>query len=256
VRYGRFQVLLSLPLAILAASAATAEQVASARPSPPGKHETVHCRSGVKRPVGSARVAVAAVVRRRASAYRRPGRRPFAYFGGVNQNGYPTTFRVLAAIRARDCQPLWYHVQLPVRPNGVTGYVRASSVILERVRSRIVVDLSSRRLTYFRNGRRILRTTVAVGAPATPTPTGLYYVNQLLVPAEASGPYGPGAIGISAFSDVLTGWVQGGPVAIHGTNEPWSIGRAVSNGCIRVRNPVLLRLFHATAAGTPVLIRR
>ena len=64
------------------------------------------------------------------------------------------------------------------------------------------------------------------------------------------------AIGISAFSDVLTGWAQGGPIAIHGTNQPWSIGRAASNGCLRVRNAVLQRLFDATLAGTPVVIRR
>jgi lipoprotein-anchoring transpeptidase ErfK/SrfK len=80
-------------------------------------------------------------------------------------------------------------------------------------------------------------------------------VNQRLIPSDTSGPFGPGAIGISAFSDVLTGWTQGGPIAIHGTNEPWSIGRNVSNGCIRVPNPVLKRLFAAAVAGTPVIIR-
>src|SRR5437588_24459 len=62
------------------------------------------------------------------------------------------------------------------------------------------------------------------------------------------------AIGISAFSNVLTGWTQGGPVAIHGTDEPWSIGRAVSNGCIRLPNALLRRLFRATPAGTPVVV--
>ena len=75
-------------------------------------------------------------------------------------------------------------------------------------------------------------------------------------PRDPGGPYGPGAVGISAFSPVLTGWTQGGPIAIHGTNEPWSIGRAVSNGCIRMPNPVLRKLFAQTPSGTPVLIRR
>jgi lipoprotein-anchoring transpeptidase ErfK/SrfK len=55
---------------------------------------------------------------------------------------------------------------------------------------------------------------------------------------------------------VLTGWAQGGPIAIHGTNEPWSIGHAVSNGCIRVHNSVQKGLFAAAQAGTPVLIRQ
>ena len=125
---------------------------------------------------------------------------------------------------------------------------------LGRVRTRIRVDVSARRLTLFRDGRPVLRTVVAVGSRATPTPTGSYYVNQRLVPANPSGPYGPAALGISAFSNVLTHWAQGGPVAIHGTNEPSSIGRAASNGCIRVRNRVLRRLFASTPAGTPVMI--
>jgi lipoprotein-anchoring transpeptidase ErfK/SrfK len=102
----------------------------------------------------------------------------------------------------------------------------------------------------------VLRTTVAIGSHATPTPTGRYYVNQRLIPADPSGPYGPAALGVSAYSNVLTGWTQGGPIGIHGTNEPWSIGKAVSNGCIRLRNPVLRRLFDQTLAGTPVIIRR
>jgi lipoprotein-anchoring transpeptidase ErfK/SrfK len=180
----------------------------------------------------------------------------FARFGRLNQNGFPTVFSVLAVLRARDCGARWYRVQLPLRPNGATGYIRASAVRVGRVPTRILVDISERRLTSFRGGRRVLTTTVAVGAAATPTPIGRYYVNQRLVPEDTSGPFGPGAIGISAFSEVLTGWAQGGPIAIHGTNEPWSIGQAASNGCIRVQNPVLERLFRSTPAGTPVLIRR
>ncbi len=199
---------------------------------------------------------MAAVVLKRATAYRRPGRKPFASFGHLNQNDYPTVFRVVSAIRRSDCTPTWYRVQLPIKPNGVEGYVRARAVRLAPVRTRIVVQVSKRRLTLFRRGRPVLRTTVAVGSKATPTPTGSYYVNQRLVPTDPSGPYGPGAIGISAFSNVLTGWTQGGPIAIHGTNEPWSIGHPVSNGCIRVRNPVLRRLFADTPAGTPVVVLR
>ncbi len=220
----------------------------------PGAAPTPHCRSGTAMRVGSSRVSVAAVVRTRARAYRGPGRRPFASFGRLNRNGYPTVFRVLVSVRRRDCRAAWYRVQLPVRPNGVTGFVRAGAVDLGKVRTRIRVDVSARRLTLFRNGQPVLRTVVAVGSRRTPTPTGSYYVNQRLIPANTAGPYGPGALGISAYSKVLRNWAQGGPVAIHGTNEPWSIGRAASNGCIRVRNQVLKRLFAATPAGTPVTI--
>ena len=228
---------------------------ASAQVRPPQRANPAHCRTGIDYRAGSPDAVLAATVRGRARAYRRPGGRSFASFGRLNQNGFPTVFRVLGIRRARDCRAVWYRAQLPIRPNGATGYVRAGAVVVDRVRTRIVVDLSARRLTFFRAGRRVLRASVAVGSPATPTPTGSYYVNQKLIPADAAGPFGPGALGISAFSPVLRGWAQGGPVAIHGTNEPWSIGRAVSNGCIRLRNATLSRLFAAAPAGTPVLIR-
>ena len=206
-------------LCVLPLAALLAACGASARTiqEPPSQAGAAHCRSGSIRAVGSHRVAVAAVVR--------------GIEIGCDQR------------RALN------------RPNGVTGYVRAGSVRVGPVRTRLVVDVSARRLTLYRSGRPVLSTAVAVGSQATPTPVGSYYVNQLLIPADTSGPYGPGALGISAFSNVLTGWTQGGPVAIHGTNEPWSIGHAVSNGCIRVRNPVLRRLFDAVSAGTPVLVR-
>ena len=219
--------------------------------APPARH----CRGGYH-VLGTARLAYAAVVKARAVAVTRPGGRALARFGRLNVNGVPTVFGVLGARRTRRCADTWYRVQLPIRPNGATGWVRADRVTLAAVRTRVVVDLSARRLTLFRDGRRVLTATVAVGAPATPTPTGRYYVNQRLIPTDPNGPFGPGAVGISAFSNVLTGWAQGGPIAIHGTDAPWSIGHDVSNGCIRLPNATLRRVFSAALAGTPVVIQR
>ncbi|MFL5954372.1 MAG: L,D-transpeptidase [Gaiellaceae bacterium] len=212
------------------------------------------CSAGQSLPLGSARVAYAGSAPRGAIVFRRPGGAVLARFGSTNLNRYPTVFGVLGAVVRPDCTPRWYRVQLPLKPNGTTGFVRASALVVERVATRITVDVSRRRLTLFRDGKPELSATVAVGSPSTPTPIGRYYVNQRLVPRDATGPYGPGAIGISAFSNVLTGWTQGGPVAIHGTNEPWSIGHAVSNGCIRLPNATLDRVFRETLAGTPVII--
>ena len=211
------------------------------------------CEPGLRR-LGSERLAYAGVVQRPVRAYRRPGRAPFARFGLKNVNGVETVFGVVGEVVGRSCRPIWYHVQLPMRPNGASGYVRAASLWVTKVRTRIEVDVSMRRLTFFRNGRLVVQAPIAVGAVATPTPIGRFYVNQKLIPYDTSGPFGPGAIGISAFSNVLTGWTQGGPVAIHGTNDPSSIGRAISNGCIRLQNPVLRRIFRATPAGTPVVV--
>jgi L,D-transpeptidase catalytic domain len=235
------------------ASWAPRTPVRAAKPAP--LRPSAACRAGERRLLGGARLAFAGVVRERTLAYRSPGRGPFASFDRLNVNDYPTVFNVLESVLGRDCKPRWYRVLLPLRPNGATGYVRAEQITLRPVRARIAIDLSERSLTLFRGGRRVLRATAAVGTPATPTPSGRFYVNQRLVPGDPSGPFGPGALGISAFSEVLTDWVQGGPIAIHGTNAPSSIGLAISHGCVRVDNDVLRRLFAAVPAGAPVTIQ-
>jgi lipoprotein-anchoring transpeptidase ErfK/SrfK len=208
-----------------------------------------------ERAVGGPGLAYAAYAEGRVLARTSPRGETVRTFGRVNQNGARTVFGVLSVALGPTCEPLGYHVQLPIRPNGSSGFVRLAAVRLHPVRARIEVDLSGRRLTLFRNGKRVLTTTAGIGAEGTPTPTGVYYVNQRLRPDRPSGSYGPGAVGISAFSPTLTYWAQGGPVAIHGTNDPSSVGRSASHGCIRVQNPVLRLLFRAARPGTPVVIR-
>jgi lipoprotein-anchoring transpeptidase ErfK/SrfK len=242
----------SLLLVVLAAGCGGSKQAAVGTTTTTPRQRA--CAAGAFHRLGSNKVALAAVVRSRAVVSR--GGRVFASFGRLNLNHVPTIFSIRGARVDAHCRPRSYLVQIPKRPNGVTGWVPAGQVAVETVRTRIVVDLSEKRVTLYRRGKRVLSSTAAIGSSATPTPTGSFYVNQRLVPTDPSGPYGPGAIGISAFSNVLTGWTQGGPIAIHGTNEPWSIGHAVSNGCIRVRNPVLRRLFAETPAGTPVVVLR
>ena len=212
------------------------------------------CRPGEAR-LGDREAAYAVRANGRVVARRRPGGAPVQAFGRTNANGVRTVFGILGAVRDDRCRPLWYRVQLPIRPNGTTGYVRAGHVELCRVRTRIEIDLSDRRGDFFRSGRRVLRVSAAVGAEGTPTPTGRFYVNQRLLSGDPSGPYGPGGIGISAFSPVLTGWAQGGPIAIHGTNDPGSIGKAASYGCLRIENRHLERMLRANPEGTPVSIR-
>ena len=213
------------------------------------------CAEGSIQKLGSSRLAYAAIVRSRAEVSRRPGARAFASFHRLNVNGAPTIFSIRGAQVDARCTPRSYLVQIPKRPNGVTAWVPAGQVEVAKISTRIVVDLSEKRVRLYKGGKLVLSSRAAIGAPATPTPTGRFYVNQRLIPRDKGGPYGPGAIGVSAFSDVLTGWTQGGPIAIHGTNAPWSIGMAVSNGCIRIPNSMLKKLFAQALNGTPVRIR-
>jgi lipoprotein-anchoring transpeptidase ErfK/SrfK len=209
------------------------------------------------RAIGSSSVAYAALVQRDTVIREQPEghARVVGRTGRLDANGFQQVLGVIGLHSGARCAADWYRVQLSVLPNGTTGWVRAWAVRTYRVRTRIVVDLSQRRLRLFRAGKLAFETPVAVGASATPTPLGRYFVNERYVLPDASGPFGPSALGISAHSNVLQHvWVQDGPIGIHGTNEPWSIGRAASHGCIRVANDVMRRLFPLAPAGTPVVV--
>jgi lipoprotein-anchoring transpeptidase ErfK/SrfK len=205
-----------------------------------------------------------AFVRTRAEVYGRPGgarlstlSRLSKSFATTNQHGVPTVVAVLTEVRASDCQTRWYRVRLSGKP-GVSGasegYVPAEAVALTEVRSRMLIDLSSRHLTLYEGGVPVLRAPVAVGASATPTPRGRFVVRERIRITDSGGAYGAAAIALSAFSEKLIYWPQGGPVAIHGTNDPGSIGKAVSHGCVRLGSADLKRVFKKVQIGTPVEI--
>src|SRR5437773_1942765 len=196
----------------------------------------------------------AATVERPASIYRRPGRTAFMHVGVADAYGFATTMQVIE--RVQSCGTRWYRVRVAARPTGATGWISSKAVKTTRLRTRIVIDLSRHRLFLYKRGKLALSTPVAIGKPSTPTPIGSFYVTQRFVVSPSTGPYGPRALGISAFSDVLRSWRDGGPVGIHGTNEAFAIGNSVSHGCVRLPNDVIVKLFAVTPLGTPVQIRR
>ena len=42
---------------------------------------------------------------------------------------------------------------------------------------------------------------------------------------------------------------------IHGSNQPWTIGHAVSSGCIRMRNQDVVDLYDRVKVGTKVIVK-
>jgi hypothetical protein len=221
----------------------------------PSHRTAASCKPGTVKSLVAHGKSYAVDARGLVRVYRKPGGTAFARFGALNRNGVPTVFAGLQAVLGQRCRAAWYRVRVPLKPNGTTGYVRARSVNLRPVRTEVVVDVSARKVTVYDRGRPTFTTTAAVGARATPTPLGRFYVNQRFREADPNGPYGWAAIGISAFSEVLTGWPQGGPVAIHGTNRPSLLGLPVSNGCVRVSNAAIQRIWRLAPAGTPVLVQ-
>ncbi len=119
---------------------------------------------------------------------------------------------------------------------------------------RIVVSLAERRLALV-DGVRVLRVyRTAVGAPGSPSPVGTfeiinrienptYYVPGKVIPPGPANPLGTRWLGLN-----LKGY------GIHGTNQPKSIGKAASHGCIRMRNKDVEELFQLVLPGDQVEI--
>jgi lipoprotein-anchoring transpeptidase ErfK/SrfK len=166
-----------------------------------------------------------------------------------------TEFGSPRALLVVDAAGDWLEVALPTRPNGNTGWIARTDVTLRTIDESIVIDLESRTLTLFDGETEVLTTPVAIGTDDNPTPTGDFYVVDKLDTGDPGGPYGQFAFGLSAHSDVLTEFAGGdGRVGIHGTDDPGSIGRAASHGCVRVPNDVAQRLADSVNLGTPVVV--
>jgi len=109
---------------------------------------------------------------------------------------------------------------------------------------RVVIDRRARSLHVF-SGERMLRVwPCAVGKPSTPTPLGDYRVASK-DPHPDLPVLGSRWLGLS---------IPDGNYGIHGTNNPASIGHAVTNGCIRLHNRDVEELYDWAPVGTPVSI--
>ena len=149
----------------------------------------------------------------------------------------------------------WHFVTLPIQPNGTTGWIREQDVTLSTVTAEIYVILDEHRVVYLEEGVEVLSVEAVIGASASPTPTGTFYVTDLLPLANDSGVYGAGALGLSGYSETLEEFNGGLPqLAIHGTNATHLLGQSVSNGCVRVTNDQILGLLDTVHRGTPVHI--
>ena len=171
---------------------------------------------------------------------------PSLQVSGDTEFGNP---RVLPVIGQ---QPGWLEVRLPVRPNNAVGWIQANAVTLSTVGDQIFVSLATRQLQWYHGQTLVLQTSVAIGAPASPTPPGEYYITDVL---PSSGAYGPWILALNGHSDTYTDFDGGDArLAIHGTDTPSTIGEAASNGCVHVPNGIDTIMASAIKPGTLVEI--
>jgi hypothetical protein len=149
----------------------------------------------------------------------------------------------------------WLRVQLPILPNGSSGWIPREAVgSFRSVDTHLVIDRGRFRATLYRRGRAIFRSIVGVGEPRWPTPAGRFYIRERLT-GFTDPIYGVIAFGTNGRSSVLTDWPGGGFIGIHGTNQPQILPGRVSHGCVRLPNPSISRLDRLMRVGTPVTIR-
>jgi hypothetical protein len=147
---------------------------------------------------------------------------------------------------------VWYHISIPMRPNGTYGWVPARTVSLSPTHDQIVVNVRTRTIDLYKFGKHKWHGKVAIGAPGRETPLGRYYVAARFVPYHDTF-LGVFAVETSAYSK-LTEWPGGGVVGIHGTSLPQLLGQAVSHGCVRVANITAEKLKRYAPLGTPISI--
>lgn len=123
---------------------------------------------------------------------------------------------------------------------------------------KITINLASRILTFYQNGKKKYMYHIGAGRIDSPTPTGVF---SILSKEENPEWVDPKDLKkrISSGEDNPLGyrWMEfkDGYYGIHGTNQPESIGGYVSNGCVRMREEDVEQLFDAVEIGIPVEIR-
>jgi lipoprotein-anchoring transpeptidase ErfK/SrfK len=195
---------------------------------------------------------IATAKRDRVRVHPRPGaRRGTRLFVKREGQKGPLTFLV------KRRQKGWAKVLLPERPNGSSAWVREREISLAQTNYRVKIELRRHRITVWQGDEVVERAKVGLGESATPTPSGRYYLTELIKPPSPDGLYGAYAFSLSGFSDVVSSFNGGnGQLGLHGTVDNSGLGTDVSRGCIRVSNKVIRKLAKRLPLGTPVVVER
>ncbi len=183
----------------------------------------------------------------------RPGGRVIRRLGDRSELG---SRRVLSAVTTRGP---WLGVASSARTDGRLGWVdgRSSALTLTAAEVSIQADLSRRRVELRSGSRVLLRARVTIGRPGSSTPTGRFAVTDKLNGRDMSPYYGCCILALSGTQPNLpAGWSGGDRLAIHGTDDPGSIGTASSAGCLRAGESDVKRLMRLVPLGTLVEVRR
>jgi hypothetical protein len=169
--------------------------------------------------------------------YQDRGGRPMAKLPTL-QVGSPTWVPVVAE------QGQWAQVLLPSRPNGSTGWVfTGDSAAVESAHNPFAVTVrrDAFELDIVNGGRSVGTWKIGIGKPEFPTPAGRAFIIASI--AETVTTYSPIVLPLSFHSDSHETFGGGpGTVGIHTWPDNSFLGKADSDGCIRVTKEVLDKL--------------
>jgi lipoprotein-anchoring transpeptidase ErfK/SrfK len=142
------------------------------------------------------------------------------------------------------------------KPKVTTSQVAAANPVY------LTLNRAAFTLTLWKHLKKTKSYTVAVGQQGLETPAGLYHIQDKQVNPSWQVPN-------SAWAGSLAGQtIPPGPedpikarwmgifagAGIHGTDETWSLGSAVSHGCVRMSIPDVIELYPQVPVGTPIYI--
>ncbi len=124
----------------------------------------------------------------------------------------------------------------------------------------LVLSLRERQV-FVKSGDEVLAAfSVAVGKPGTPTPTGEFEIFEMIENPIWQSPWtgevhSPGPDSALGLRWIGFASLDNGVIGFHGTPTVSSIGRAASNGCVRLRNDDVVELFRHVQVGMRVVVQ-
>ena len=124
----------------------------------------------------------------------------------------------------------------------------------------IIINTKTNKLAYYKSGKLVKEFKVATGKSSTPTPLGK---SKIVNKIKNRPYYSAGIPGGSPNNPLGDRWLglhlkgtYGTTYAIHGNNNPSSIGKSVSGGCIRMYNDEVRWLYNQVPVGTTVILAK
>jgi lipoprotein-anchoring transpeptidase ErfK/SrfK len=155
--------------------------------------------------------------------------------------------RVVAAVKA-------FEKDRAMVQDGIAG-----PAVIASTSGRLVVKLHLHRVFFMREGKVVFSAPIAIGRPGFETPLGHWAITSKIENPTWVPPNSPWAAGLEPIppgssNPLGSRWIgtSAPNVGFHATNEPSSVGRSASHGCMRMYDADVRKLFSLVKVGMPV----